>query len=663
MRIMSSFGHTLLLFVCIVLAGLASAAAHVTTLRIDRVEPFAAHATFGDTGAYERVIGIARGELDPADPRNELIVGIDRAPRNAAGMVEYETDLFILRPVDPAKGNHQLLFDVLNRGNKVVTNRLNRTMPEDDSNDPSTSAHAGDGFLFRRGYTIAWAGWDPDSPKANAGMTIRIPALQDVERDIRDEFVSATRGPPLTQFKLSYAAASPNPATARLTMRARAADPPTVVPQDRWKFVDARTLVLLPDGTIPAPGVIYDLIYRARSPWVSGIGFAAQRDVVAFLKSNANDAAGATNPAGGQIQAAIGFGVSQSGRFLRDFIKLGFNRDESDRKVFDGVFSHIAGIGGVFLNAEFAQPFRTRTQHQDSTMPENSFPFSAGTSQNPAGDGEGALLRHDGFDPLLIETNTDAEYWQKGASLLGTEPLNRFDLPSPARLFLIAGSQHTGRYGATDAPGPCANRRNPHDPYPAVRALLVGLSEWIATGRPAPESRIPMLGNGTASVGDSTLVPADRLHFPALPGFAVAPAPDAVVLEGDWVHPMPVELPYRPLVPAVDADGNDRAGLHLPDVAVPIGTYTGFNLYKAPYPDGEMCDRDGSFLPFARSEAEKSPGDPRRSMVERYGTREQYVARVTAEATRLVSERLLLPEDADHYVAEAKSVAAAALPQ
>ena len=271
-------------------------------------------------------------------------------------------------------------------------------------------------------------------------MTIRVPALPDVERDIRDEFVSATRGPPLAQFKLSYAAASLNPATARLTMRARAADPPTVVPPDRWRFVDARTVALLPDGTIPAPGVIYDLIYRARSPWVSGIGFAAQRDVVAFLKSNAKDAAGAANPAGGQIQAAIGFGVSQSGRFLRDFIKLGFNRDESDRKVFDGVFSHIAGIGGVFLNAEFAQPFRTRTQHQDSTMPENSFPFSAGTSQNPAGDGEGALLRHDGFDPLLIETNTDAEYWQKGASLLGTEPLNRFDLPSPARLFLIAGT-------------------------------------------------------------------------------------------------------------------------------------------------------------------------------------------------------------------------------
>ena len=196
-----------------------------------------------------------------------------------------------------------------------------------------------------------------------------------------------------------------------------------------------------------------------------------------------------------------------------------------------------------------------------------------------------------------------------------------------------------------------------------MRALLVALSEWIATGQPAPESRIPTLSDGTALVGDSTLVPADQLHFPALPGFAVAPAPDAVVPEGDWVHPTPVESPYRPLVPAVDADGNDRAGLHLPDIAVPVGTYTGFNLYKAPYPEGEMCDRDGSFLPFARSDAEKVAGDPRRSLVERYGTREQYVAQVAAEASRLVRERLLLPEDADHYVAEAKSAAAVALPQ
>ena len=169
------------------------------------------------------------------------------------------------------------------------------------------------------------------------------------------------------------------------------------------------------------------------------------------------------------------------------------------------------------------------TQHQDSTMPGNSFPFSAGTSHNPTGDGEGSLVRHDGLDPLLMKPTPTQNSWQKGASLLGTEPLYRFDLPSPARLFLFAGTQHTGRYGATAAAGPCANRRNPHDPFPAARALLVALSERIATGHPAPESRIPKLSNGTALVGDSTLVPAVQLHFVALPGFAVAPAPDAVV--------------------------------------------------------------------------------------------------------------------------------------
>jgi len=639
----------------VLLAGLASASARVTTVRIDRVEPFANGMSFGDSGAYERVIGIARGELDPADPRNRVIVGIDRAPRNAAGMVEYETDLFILRPVEPAKGNRQLLFDVVNRGNKVVTNALDRTVPADSTNDPSTVVQAGDGFLFRRGYTIAWAGWDPDSPKTNAGMTIRVPALAGVEQEIRDEFVSATRGPAMASFRLSYTAATLDTKAARLTMRARADDPPTPVPADGWRFADARTAVLLPEGTKTAPGVIYELNYRARSPWVSGIGFAAQRDVVAFLKSNGQDAAGAANPAGGQIQAAIGFGVSQSGRFLRDFIKLGFNQDEAGQKVFDGVLSHIAGIGGVFLNELFAQPFRTRTQHQDSTMPENSFPFSSATSRDPVDNREASLLRHDGFDPLLIETNTDAEYWQKGASLLGTDPLGKADLQSPTRLFLISDSQHTGRHGASDAAGPCANLRNAHDPYPAVRALLVALSEWIATGEPAPDSRIPL-------IADATLVPADQLRFPSLPGFAVAHAPNAIVAERDWVHPTAVESAYRPLVPAVDADGNDRAGLRLPDVAVPLATATGFNLYKAPYPAGEMCDRDGSFLPFARTRAEKAPGDPRQSVVERYGTKEVFVSLVTAEAGRLVSERLLLSEDADHYVAEARSAADIASP-
>jgi hypothetical protein len=253
------------------------AAARVTSVRIDTVEPFAGGQAFGATGAYERVIGVAMGELDPADPRNAGIVGLAQAPRNAAGKVEYETDIFLLRPADPAKGNHHLLFDVLNRGNKLLTGRLNATTPRDDSNDPLTAAQAGDGFLFRHGYTIAWAGWDPDAPRPNHGMTIRIPALPDVEQVIRDEFVSGTRGAPDTRFRLSYAAASLDTADAVLTSRAREADVAQPVPSAQWAFEDDHTIVLRPEGTVPPFGFIYELTYRARAPWVSGIGFAAVR--------------------------------------------------------------------------------------------------------------------------------------------------------------------------------------------------------------------------------------------------------------------------------------------------------------------------------------------------------------------------------------------------
>jgi Alpha/beta hydrolase domain len=634
-----------------ILAAAAPASARVTLLRIDRTEPFAPGVTFGMSGAYERVIGVAKGELDPADLRNAGIVGLARAPRNAAGKVEYQTDLFILRPVDPAKGNHHLLFEVLNRGNKLMVNRLNELAPAADTNDPSTAEDAGDGFLFRQGYAIAWAGWDPDSPTRNHGMIAHIPALPDMAQEIRDEFVSQTRAPAMTKFNLSYTAAGLDQPAARLTVRQREADPETVVPADKWHFIDARSVELLPTGTTPAPGVIYEFTYKARAPWVSGIGFAIQRDIVAFLRANKPDDAGVANPAGGAIHATIGFGISQSSRFLRDFIAHGFNQDEAGHKVFDGVLGHIGGIGTVFLNDLYAEPFRTRTQHEDHTMPENSFPFSAAVTRDPVSGRSGSMLRQNAFDPKLIETNTDAEYWQKGASLLGTDPQGEHDLALPAttRLYLISGSQHTGRYGATDARGPCANLRNPHDPYPALRALLVALDGWVAHGTQPPASRLPRLADGT-------LVAFAKLGFPALPGMVPPGPPDAIDAPGDWVHPMRTTSPYAPLVPAVDADGNARAGLRLPDISVPLATYTGWNRYAAPFPVGEACDRDGSSLGFAATDTARTAGDPRRSLAGRYGSRAHYVALVEAAASVLVLDRFLLPEDAALYVARARDV-------
>ncbi|HEY0418705.1 MAG TPA: alpha/beta hydrolase domain-containing protein [Acetobacteraceae bacterium] len=637
----------------IVMAALLSVAAtaaqaRVTSVRIDRVEPFAAGAAFGDTGPYERVIGVAAGTLDPKDPANAGITGLDRAPRNAAGLVEYETDLFLLRPADPARGNHRLLFEVTNRGNKYLLHSF-ELVPIGAGgirNDPSTAADAGTGLLFRMGYTMAWSGWDPDVPRANNTMSIRIPRLAGVTAEIRDEFVSGTRGPAADRFRLSYEAATPF--QGRFTLRRRAADPAAMLPPESWRVSDSRSLELLPAGTKFEPGSIYELTYRATDPWVSGIGFAATRDVAAFLRGPESPSRGVTH--------AIAFGSSQSGRFLRDFLDQGFNRGESGARVFDGVFSHIAGIGKLFLNTLFAEPPRTRTQHEDQAMPENWHPFATARTRDPVTGREAAILRGDGRDPLLIETNTSSEYWQKGASLLSTDPEGMRDLalPDTTRLYFIAGTQHGGRAGVTDARGSCVNPRNWHDPGPALRALLVAMDAWVANGAAPPPSRIPSLRAGT-------LKPAELVGLPALPGLVRPLTANRIVAhngpDGDWVHPEPDATPYRALVPAVNGDGNETSGIRLPDLAVPVATLTGWNLYAEPYPTGEMCDRDGSSLAFPlNAAARQATRDPRPSLVERYGDNAAFVAKVEAAARALVAERLLLEEDVPRYVAWARTV-------
>ncbi len=614
----------------------------ITGIAITRREPFAEGAAFGQVGAYEKIIGTARGQLDPANRANFVIVGLDRAPCNAAGLVEYETDFYLLAP---ANGCGKLLFDVNNRGNKPMLHMFCQVAPGVDGNinDPSILADAGDALPFRRGYAMAWAGWDPDAPRRNHGLSIRLPALAGEQAEIRDEFISATRGPVLEFFRLSYKPVVS--ALLKLTRRFRPGDPPTEIPPEAWRFADDRMVELLPPGTRPEVGTIYEITYRATDPWVSGIAYAAQRDVVAYLRSDA-----ATNPLRGTISKAMGFGISQSGRFLRDFVRLGFNRDETGHKVFDGVLTHTGGIGGVFLNALFAQPNRTRSGYQDRTMPENVFPFATIRTTDPATGAEAALLADASCDPLLIQSNTSTEYWQKGASLLSTDPTGGrdLDLPETTRLFLIAGTQHAGRAGAPSSPGNCQNARNPHSAAPALRALLVALDRWVSDAIPPPPSRIPRIADGT-------LVPAEALDFPALPGFAGPGAATLVDPPGDWVHPVASPSPYCTLVPAVDADGNERAGIRLPDIAVPAATFTGWNRFRAPFPACELCDRDGSWLAFAATEDVRDPADPRASLAARHASPIAYALAVRAAADALVADRLLLAEDAYRYVLAATS--------
>jgi hypothetical protein len=623
----------------------------LVALDIQDVELLAGGASFGSAGAYERVVATARGEIDPRDPANRGIALLDKAPRNARGLVEYSTDVFILRPKDPSRSNGRVLFEVNNRGRKMLFAYLGDAVQV--TNDLRTLADLGNGFPLRLGYTVVWAGWDPDAPRANHGLVLQAPVAVDAGRPIvgtiRDEFVSGTRLGILDTFRLSYEAATLDQSMARLTQRIRAADEPTEIPAANWSFVDARSIRLLPEDAKPLPGVLYDFRYQAKNPKVQGLGFAATRDVVSWLRYDQQ----AQRILGHPVRNVIAIGISQAGRYLRDHVSQGFNRDEQGRRVFDGVLAHIAGVGRLFFNAPFGQPARTNTQHEDHDFPENAFPFSTAFMEDPVTGARGWLFRGDGSDPLLIETNTSTEYWQKGASLLHTDPLGNLDaaLPENSRVYLIAGTQHGGRAGAVSDPGPNVNPRNPHDPMPALRALLVALDEWVASGRPPPASRVPTLRDGT-------LVAADTTGFPAVPHSAVARITNTISPPGDWVDPRPPRRTYRVLVPRVDADGNEMAGIRLPDIAVPLATYTGWNQYRAPYPIGELADRDGSYLPFAADQAAReASGDPRLSIAERYANRDEYAAKVQAVAGGLVRERLLLQEDADRYTERARQEA------
>jgi hypothetical protein len=624
----------------------------ITDIAVTDIADFADGHEFGAAGAYVRLKGVARGTLDPAATKNAGIVDLDKAPINAKGLVEYATDFDIQRPKDPLRGSGILVYDVPNRGSKRIFNLLDDVVPSEPArnNDPKTREDAGLGFLLGRGYSLVWSGWDPGAPKINGNLGGDFPsALENgkpITGRIRDEFHFGTRAPGDGGVRrLSYPAASTDQPAARLTVRARESDPRTEIARETWGFIDDRSIRLLPEGRRFEPIKIYELWYEAIGPKVLGIGYASVRDLVSFFRHTSANASGM-----GKIRHTLAFGVSQSGRFLRHFLELGMNADAAGQPVFDGVFSHVAGAGKVFANHRFGMPGRTATQHEDRLYPENWFPFSQGAATDRISGKRGAISKDAATDPKIIETNSSTEYWQKGAALVHTEPDGRGDLalPANARAYLIAGTQHGGRPGADPRPGPCVNPRNPHSATPALRALFVALEEWVMRDIEPPASRVPSLAAGTA-------IPAEAVRMPRVPGFALAPGANPIGPPVDWVDPPeggPAQL-YETLVSAVDGDGNEVAGFLLPPIAVPLGTYTGWNVYRA-QPD-ELADRDGSLIPFAGTSAERDGADdPRPSLAERYGTKEAYVAKLEAAAALLVAERLLLPADAASYAAAAR---------
>jgi hypothetical protein len=653
---------------CIVLLVLWTAAADaaVTRVEISRREPFAAGQPFGAVGAYERIVGRFHGELDPADPLNAVIVDLDKAPRNARGRVEYSSDFEILKPLDLAKGNGALLYDVNNRGNKRALIQFNSAPA---NNNPTAPEHAGNGFLMRQGFTVVWSGWIPGLPAANNALRIELPtaatAAGPIEQTVWDEFLFNAGN--AMQARLTFPATSTDTTQATLLMRARNADAPAIVPPDQWEFADARTIRLKPAAPFRI-GAIYQLVYKAANPPVAGIGLAATRDLVSFLRHAAADEAGTPNPLAPAGRPAIGralaHGTSQSGRYLRDFVYRGFNEDESHRIVFDGINPHVA-TARLFLNHRFAQPNRmTHVAHGFMFYPDVSFPFAYETQADPftgASDGILARCTARGNCPKVAHTVTATEYWQSAQSLITTDARSGRDgaVPDGVRVYHFAGTQHVEIQ--TMPKGVCATPYNTTDYRPLLRAALLALDRWVAEGTVPPESRYPRLADGT-------LVEMTKPDG-AIPGFPLANAPNPrprIDYGPDFAKgiigrtpPVALKDSYRALVPKVDADGNETSGIRLPDIAVPTATATGWAVRSAAAgAGGELCYLDGSLIPFARTRAEReAKGDPRPSLAERYRDHADYAAKVREAAAMLVRDRYLLPEDAQRIAERAAAAA------
>ena len=629
-------------------AGLAQPlAAKVVKFEVLRIEsPAFEGRSFGAVGTYDRIIARATIAVAPGTPHNSLIVDVERAPRNAQGLVEAATEVEILRPTVAANGNRALLYDVVNRGSKRALTMFNDSSA---GNDLAKATDAGSGFLMNRGYIMVWSGWQGDVSAGGGRKVISVPTVTGVTGLSREEFVFDNLQNPVVA-PLSYPAADLDPAHAKLTVRQREADPRVTPAGLEFRFEGPNKIsITRPEGF--DAGAIYELIYQAKDPKVMGLGFAATRDLVSFLRNEAADAAGTPNVLAGRIDRAIAFGQSQSGRYLQDFLYLGFNTDEAGRAVFEGLMPHIAGGKKMFTNYRFAQPGRNMQQHADTLYPGGDFPFAYPVITDPlTGRTDGVLARclAAGNCPKIVKTDTELEFYQSRASLVTTDTQgNALTMPDNVRLFLLASLQHAAPANAKSGLSPtCIFPTNPLYAGPPLRALLVALDAWITRGTQPPASRYP-------SRADGTLVEptAAAVGFPNIPGLTFPPSVNRATVVDNKAMPPARGAAYPVFVPKSDADGRNIAGIRLPNLEAPIATHTGWNLRKAGFGEGELCDNTGSMLPFAKTREERlASGDPRPSLAERYPQAGDRTAAMERAAGKLVQDRLLLEEDVKSFL-------------
>ena len=649
------------------LALLPAAQAAVERIEIVERTPFAPGVEFGHAGAYEKIRGIAYFALDPLTPANARVVDLKHAPRDARGRVTFQSEFVLLRPVRARDST--LLYDVNNRGSIAILGQVNGRIPA--NNDPTSAADAGDGFLMRHGFTLLFSAWTWDvapQPPGTRPLILRPPVA-------RSDDGSAITGPVANEFivnaptdiatyagmrGLTYDPATPNDPSAVLTGRARPDDPRRPIARALWRFLPPEKAGgpgrVQREGGFQ-PGTIYELEYTAQDPYVTGAGLAGIRDLLAWFRDH--PFAGANAP-----RRVLIFGISQSARVIGRMLYDGLDVDETGRLAFAGAFMEVPGAGGsAGFNSRFAQPTRHPSMLEEHDYPSDAFPFTTVPTRDPV-TGESASRLDRARDargrvPKLIIANTSTEYWNRDASLVTTTPDGVTDVAPAAdvRVYSFMGAQHY--VGRSRIRAPYVNCVSTTDHYLPMRALILALERWVGSAKAPPASAYPRIADGTLVTvaayrksfpsGTGLTPPEQNLREPRL-DFGPDFARDGVASRVPPAH----GSAYETRVPAPDADGNDRAGVRLIELEVPLGTHTGWNPRAQDTGFAWATARfDGSFVPFARTEQERRAlGDPRPSLAERYPTRADFVAKVRAAAEREVAAGFLLEEDVARAVAE-----------
>jgi len=650
--------------------------------------------SFGNVGPYQVVSGIVHGKINPAHPANTIIVDLDKAPVGADGYVEYTTDFVILRPKNPATAKRLLFYEVNNRGNKSA---LSTYFVGAGTN--FEKGQEGDGFLYRQGYTVVWSGWQGDIRQtglAGTGATIgtNFPVAKSKDGSAitgmsREENVFDNTESP-TSFTLTYPAATLD--KSQVTFNARKTwvtpngmtwDSPAVnIPASDWDYINEKQVVVKRPASVDA-GAIYSFVYPAKDPIVMGVGFAAVRDLVTFLKYDAADAKGTPNPLNDLKQApcvfsnasqctsnpqttvdvAIGEGVSQSGRFTRDLLYHGFNDDTRGHKVFDGMMPIIPASRKTYTNFRWGQPGRWSKGHEDHFQPGDQFPFTYAVTTDPVSGMTDGLMKRclaSNMCPKIMQVDGAFEVWGGRGSLLVADSTGKeIPIPDNVRLYMVGGTQHGGGngVGTETKTVACQNLSSAAIKRPVDRAMVVAMEAWLTKGTNPPDSRYPNLKDGTLAPQTSRT----QIGFPDLTKIGVNfPTVYNQLFVTDYSNAIPVanlSKQYTVLVPTTDADGNDIPGVRVPDLSVPIATYTGWNIRKAGFAEGDTCGSTGSTIPFAATAAARQAnGDPRLSLAERYTSKADYVSKVEAAAKALVVQGYLLPEDVTFFVNLAQKV-------